>query len=463
MGPDEPLPFDRAFDSADTYVGSLLDFVGTDDLLRTLCGGVHILDFFTTSDPDLYSRVLPAQWRVFFDQHEITSVLDLLMRDDLETISTASDGLWREGPSPPWSLLDYICKVRKHLLTREVKASQCVRNRAMKSTQKLARQVAVGMSIKKVHEVGLFARYISDLADDVSQSSGSNISHLVDFGSGQNYLGRALASEPYNNRIVAIESQLQNAERAREYDVMAKLTAKKKILRNKKAFRAGGVEVQAPASLPTPPPELVRDESHVESANPADPSLDPAIEASTVAKGNVQYVEHHIADGTLTDVVKCISEPDPQLMILSLHSCGNLVHHGLRSLILNPSVKAVAMVGCCYNLLTERLGPATYKHPILRPTTQDHSRLSSTGEANDPHGFPMSERFCNYGAEGIRLNITARMMAVQAPQNWSTKDSENFFTRHFYRALLQRVFLDRGVISPPSKKGAGGSPLGHSS
>lgn len=50
----------------------------------------------------------------------------------------------------------------------------------------------------------------------------------------------------------------------------------------------------------------------------------------------------------------------------------------------------------------------------------------------------------------VHLNITARMMAVQAPLNWGPEDSDAFFTRHFYRALLQRVFLDRGVVDRPS-------------
>ena len=40
-------------------------------------------------------------------------------------------------------------------------------------------------------------------------------------------------------------------------------------------------------------------------------------------------------------------------------------------------------------------------------------------------------------------------MAVQAPFNWGQEDSELFFTRHFYRALLQRIFLDHGVVSAP--------------
>jgi len=38
------------------------------------------------------------------------------------------------------------------------------------------------------------------------------------------------------------------------------------------------------------------------------------------------------------------------------------------------------------------------------------------------------------------------MMAVQAPQNWTEKDSDSFFNRHFYRAVLQKLFMDRGVV-----------------
>ncbi|KAK4565971.1 hypothetical protein LTR86_003820 [Recurvomyces mirabilis] len=465
MGPEKSLPISDNWNTTEEYIESLLDLVGNNDLLRTLCGGVHILDFFT-SDPDLYSRILPKDWRDFFAQHEVGDILDLLLREDVKDLWNAVGETWKDGVAPPESLVTYIETVRKHFLLRHVKSSQCARNRAMKPTQKMARHVAVGMTIKKVHEVGLFARYISDLTDELSQSSksgeSSGVSHLVDFGSGQNYLGRALASGPYNKSIVAIESRSQNAERAKEFDVMAKLATKTAVMRNKKLYRAGVEEI----GLPTPPPETVPSEGAkgIAATSTADLSLDPAIEASPDAKGSIQYIEHRIQDGNLVDVIQQIPQSDPRLMIISLHSCGNLLHHGLRSLILNPAVKAVAMVGCCHNLLTERLGPATYKLPSLRPTTHAHPRLHDMGDAEDEHGFPMSERLCQYNSgHGIRLNITARMMAVQAPQNWGEKDSEAFFTRHFYRALLQRVFLDRGIVGPPSRENEGGSALGHSS
>jgi hypothetical protein len=56
------------------------------------------------------------------------------------------------------------------------------------------------------------------------------------------------------------------------------------------------------------------------------------------------------------------------------------------------------------------------------------------------------------------------MMAVQAPSNWGLQDSGDFFPRHYFRALLQRIFLDRGVVGPPRAEFAGGSSAaGHSS
>lgn len=476
LGPERPLPHDDEFGTSQEYVDSLLGFIGSDPMLRTLCGGVHILDFFT-SEPSLYSKIMPQEWRDWFSQHEIMDILDFLMREDL-SVFDSKETSWRDGPAPPAGLLDYVRIVRKHSLNREPGGTQCSRNRAMKPTQKLARQVSVGMNVKKVHEVGLFASWIDRLTTSFAESKGEPISHLVDFGSGQNYLGRALASAPYNKSIVAIESKASNAERAKEYDVMAKLAVKNKLMRNKKAFREGlegpgtGVVPKpvTPVALPTPPESSADDSTDETQAN----KTAPEVELPSVGAGKIQYVDHRIQDGNLKDVIERIpaSTGPKNLLVMSLHSCGNLVHHGLRSLLVNDEVKAVAMVGCCYNLLTERLGPASYKLEALRPTTYDHPRLGKTGEANDPHGFPMSKRFCDYytkeldedDTKGVRLNITCRMMAVQAPSNWGISDSESFFTRHYYRALLQRIFLDRGIIGPPVAKDTGGrSPAGHTS
>lgn len=541
MGPEEPLPLPPNFaGDAEGYVEALLRFGTTSTALRTLCGGVHILDFFTR-EPDLYGLVLPGEWRAWFarDDVDVMGVLDLLMRMDLgvfdEESGAMGDPAW--GERPPASLLAFVREVRGLLLRREwapAAETKGVRGKGGKVTG-LPRHIALGMNVKKQHEVQHFAAFVDRLTEDIrrERGDGAAISHIADFGSGQNYLGRALASEPYGKNIIGIESRKNNIEGAKGIDVLAGLAPKKVVLRNKKEWRKekegplkkgrGKKQEECEDCGDAPEetnaaetPEQVEEETTA-AAQPEekDQKQEDAFagfapegtadfvreveketfngipKGSKKAKlhlleegnGSIQYVEHRLEDGNLAHVIQEIVDPskvgeqsteakedvnqpfvtttpavtsstraqDPNLMVISLHSCGNLVHHGLRSLSLNPAVKAVAMIGCCYNLMTERLGPPSYKLPQLRP---NHPRLEATANAFDPHGFPMSDRYATYPVPGtddvgVRLNITARMMAVQAPQNWGPVDSEAFFTRHFFRALLQRVFLDRGVVEPP--------------
>ena len=288
---------------------------------------------------------------------------------------------------------------------------------------------------------------------------------------GASDLGRTLASAPYHRHVIAIERKHHNVSEARGMDVHAKLAEKQFVMRNKKLYKEqvekrkeqglSQQREQVPETMGTLSFTMT---SHIRIRRHAD-------------GGSMTYIEHVIGDGQLEAILYPICPPSHStsdatapssstsslpgspapinptpLIVTALHSCGNLLHHGLRSLSLSPSVRAVALIGCCYNLLTERLGPTTYKHPQLRP---NHPRLESTSKAQDPHGFPMSHTLEQYAytdqygnlETGIRLNITARMMAVQAPHNWGPEDCADFFKRHFYRALLQKILYDLGVIT----------------
>lgn len=533
MKPEKPIPLPPEFSDVDRYVDSLLHFGTSCTLLRTLCGGIHINDFFNR-DPDLYTQVLPQGWREYFKSVEIFELLDLLMRKDLEKTqmqnlnSNGNGERTAEGKlNPPQSLIQYIRDVRRHLLNRNFKPNT--------SNRKMDRKIAVGMNVKKVHEVENFSRYVDGLTSTINEDSKHRITHLVDFGAGVNYLGRALASQPYNRNIIAIESRAHVVEGARKMDVLAKITEKTVVMRNKKEWRkieevealngASPAEATAPlkpsmslganASI-TPTAPADRDLTHKEKTKrtPDESSIQTIrakLELPKNGQGTIQYVEHLIKKSNLEEVIDQIVSPstpsespgslakaqEPGLMVISLHSCGNLLHHGIRTLTANPSVRAVALVGCCYNLMTERLNPPTYKIPFLR----EHPRLEKTSNIGDADGFPMSNRFLEYRHEilkpiegrggayespssctsssttsasccgpnpnepptdadeeddmetGIRLNITARMMAVQAPQNWTPRDSSSFFTRHFYRALLQRLFMEKGILDPPPSFG----------
>lgn len=455
------LPIPLGHIDVEAYVDSLLSFATSHDLFQKLCGGVHILDFLT-QEPDLYTALIPPEWRIWFEEMEVQDILHLLIRQDLDALPgprpkqdrmagkpcNDTQPTWRGQPVPPASLVEYIGIIRRHTLERDTKPENTIAVDRSSLNNGLTRNVAVGMKPKKIHEVGNFVTYIDQLTYRIESDKRHQISHLVDFGSGQNYLGRALASPPYSKKVIAIESKHHNIDGAKNMDIAAKLAKKEKVLRNKKLFRKGGGKIPLSTG--------------------ADGAVEPThnsgvgVDNDQQQEDHIQYFESTITGGDLSLVIpqiKQASSPspvscEPQLLVISLHSCGNLLHHGLRSLAVNPSVKAVAMVGCCYNLVTERLGPPTLKYPSLRGS---NVRLEKASAACDPDGFPMSERLAAYKhehGEGVRLNITARMMAVQAPQNWTLDDSEAFFTRHFYRALLQRIFVDRGVVGEPIGNGA---------
>ncbi|KAL8711735.1 MAG: hypothetical protein Q9220_003906 [cf. Caloplaca sp. 1 TL-2023] len=450
MKPSKPVPFAADFIDVDDYIESMLSFVTSSALFQDLCGGVHVLDFFTQL-PDLYTNLLPEDWRRFFESHVISDILDLFMRENI-TVFTTPELLgqgtlsWRNGPLPPTSLVTYINSIRALNLDRTVPCD----NESPRSSNEpaLAKHIAVGMKPKKKHEVASLARYVNNLSSELASTHHCQMSHFVDFGSGQNYLGRTLASAPYHKKTIAIESKPLNIEGARSMDITAKLAKKEVIKRNKKEYRN---KSDGDRSTRRTPEDLVKPTpKDTPPAFSADPPLSiPCSDQPAIASGNIHYIQSTLESGFLAPLFYRLDFPSsPNLMVMSLHSCGNLLHHGLRSLILNSSVRAVVLVGCCYNLLTERLVPSSQP---ANPRAQNHPRLASTSTTQDPHGFPMSDRFVNYPhpdgqSKGITFNITARMMAVQAPQNWTQDDCESFFTRHFYRALFQKILVDKGVV-----------------
>ena len=443
MEPQQSLPYAGSFSSAENYVDELLEFAETSHTFQILCGGVHVLDLFTC-EPSLFQASLPEEWLEYLLSCDIMRLLDLLLRDDLDALHFENE------QQPPKSLLDYIRSIRSLTLRRDFLPKK-------QRQPKLQRSVSVGMTPKKIHEVVNFADFVDRFSENFANRQGHQITHFVDFGSGQNYLGRALASEPYNKHVVAVEGRETNVQAAKWFDKLSGLAARPKVMRNKKIWNKvieeqGRNIVDDPEALNRAIQEATGDDTFDFR------SLKDIESASTVeeGKGHVQYVSGRLDSGDLSETFAKITLRDEEdkagsglrLMAVSIHSCGNLSHYGIRSMIMNPNIRAVAIVGCCYNLMTEKLGPpSSSTHPYMRPTLQAvNARIVQESERRDPEGFPMSNRFSTYKGEGIRLNITARMMACQAPGNWTRGESEGFFQRHFFRAVLQRIFLDRGVV-----------------
>ena len=172
--PPQPLPLPSHFPGPDEYISSLLTFY-RNPLFQTLCGGVHILDFFTRDPPeDVYTRILPAEWRAYFGQLSIDEVLDVLLRRELrDSCGTTDDG----EPLIPPSLREFILQVRGHCLQREFcprwaasedavgKAKNLRKQRrkgeVLDEEEEVLRVLTVGMKPKKMHEVRVECMNIS--------------------------------------------------------------------------------------------------------------------------------------------------------------------------------------------------------------------------------------------------------------------------------------------------------------
>ncbi|KAG6033870.1 hypothetical protein E4U41_006779 [Claviceps citrina] len=119
-------------------------------------------------------------------------------------------------------------------------------------------------------------------------------------------------------------------------------------------------------------------------------------------------------------------------MLVGLHACGSLTEHALRYFATIPCVDALAVIGCCYNHIT----PRSPSHPT---------------------GFPISSALRQ---RNVVLSPTALMTACQSPNNWKRPDKQTgpeersvFSRRRLYRAILEKIFYDKGVEIGPAADG----------
>ncbi|KAJ5377044.1 hypothetical protein N7509_013930 [Penicillium cosmopolitanum] len=348
MATPRPLPLAEEWKDPDSYVDELLDFATSSILFMNLCGGVHILDFLTRK-PDLYSTLLPPDWREFFEHHDVHEVLHLLLHENIEALRAPQDDenddgqTWNGGARPPQSLIDYIHNIRRLSLRREFD----VPPPSMRTA--LPYKTTVGMNKKKLHEVEFFSRHVASLSDVVNERRNEPVSHIVDFGSGQNYLGRTLASSPYHKHIIAIERHHHNISGAQGMDIHAMLAEKKqkKVYVHKRKTSCNDcdgkpdVADSSETSAPQPRPEMPQSSINTHSA-PGNGTEDQEIttfkmlgqidlgpnelrassskkqsqrqkpeEAEIDTRGKLSYIEHDISDGYLEPIINHVVNPSP--------------------------------------------------------------------------------------------------------------------------------------------------------
>ncbi|KAG0224991.1 Methyltransferase-like protein 25 [Actinomortierella wolfii] len=117
--------------------------------------------------------------------------------------------------------------------------------------------------------------------------------------------------------------------------------------------------------------------------------------------------------------------------LCGLHACGDLTSTMIK-LYIESSATCLFSVGCCYHWITEK-----------------YDKQGNVVVQDDKaHGFPLSTIFNEHK---IHLGDHAKMIASQSPQRWLKyqKETEDAIHGHYYRALLHKIMVDRGLYPGP--------------
>ena len=187
--------------------------------------------------------------------------------------------------------------------------------------------------------------------------------------------------------------------------------------------------------------------------------------------------------------------PQEGVVLVGLHACGDLTVAALRAFVRCGSVASLAIMGCCYNRLTERgaaeavggrsdvhsgrqhgrrgIGeagtevvmherlasahqeaPGMPRHAPCHPTAADSSIEGRGSSGPAPHdgaprglgegGFPVSLHLQRHG---LALGHSGRDLACQSAHKWKVKrveEARGEFEAHAFRAALQVILGRRG-------------------
>ncbi|KAF9968352.1 Methyltransferase-like protein 25 [Mortierella alpina] len=195
-----------------------------------------------------------------------------------------------------------------------------------------------------------------------------------------------------------------------------------------------------------------------------DSSNDPSLAATPGSNFQLQHITHHITAATLPTLLKEhfpktskkavpndhdnngdmegaekalqgegeseMDDEEGRWTLCGLHACGDLTSNMIK-LFLESSATCLFSVGCCYHWITERYD-------------RDGNIVISDGT----HGFPLSAAFNRYKAH---LGEHAKMIACQSPERWLKyqKESEDAIHGHYFRALLHKLMVERGLYPGP--------------
>lgn len=308
-------------------------------------------------------------------------------------------------PSPP-SIIEPFCAVPHSLSSPPGAISNII---PPLSESPLRELFTKNMTAKKAHEVERLADLIYRVA------IGHGCPNILDLGCGQGYLMQALSFYYKLNVLGVDSSELQTkgcAKRAGQVQVYARnfLHRHPSIEPSSLDLTPVFVTMVCPVDTNITMAELSRRASAQVSAMP--PATDPSAAPVRPKKNDPVPFKNPVIHPLLSD---------DGVILVGLHTCGDLAPTTLRLFHESPTVKAMVNVGCCYNLLTisDQCEHASAS-PVETAVQDDPQAASSSDEPcshdsehTKPHhvgGYPLSS-ICKQVKP--QLSRTARVLSCQ--------------------------------------------------
>ncbi|OBZ90925.1 Protein RRNAD1 [Choanephora cucurbitarum] len=369
--PADPLPTKFKGDTPEQYLERLLDFCKEYHWL------IHVLAF---------NFITHKEWEKFSSDWQDALMNHMQQAGDewafaiLELTKESSDySKW-----PP-SLGLYLESIRDLALPRTTRQQDQQKN--------ISRHIRGGMSDKKVHEVELLSQLIKKVADQ------HNVSSIIDLGSGQGYLSRALAFE-CGFEVLAVDMSEVQTQGALRFDT--------------KALRAQGKAKEHP---------------------------------------NLKHVTEKVTPENITEVLnRCGSSTDKQWLVTGLHTCGDLSPMIFRLFAESQKVSCMVNVGCCYNALTNQGFPMS----SFLKNKSDMIHVGSTAKVLACHspsrwheeGIQCIRAFDNYYFRALLMELLVKKGLADIsdpPRLGRIKQNKAFVP--FVKASLKRLKLPENTIT----------------
>ncbi|KAJ3410406.1 hypothetical protein HDV05_003817 [Chytridiales sp. JEL 0842] len=388
----EPSPSANLRHQSNNYAHLLASFITQ---FRWLAN-IHAFDVVTHG---FFTSKFPVEWQLLAEQ-KYFSIDDLII-------------VCMTGNVPSWwpeSLKTYVKTAADLTLPRDVLLSDYATGVLDEEINKVPKKHGASkaaMSQKKLHEVERFSRVI---LHEASQHN-PRLTKIIDVGAGHGYLSHNL-SEHYP--VVAVDFDVeQTSGSQRRGDFLKGLAPSSKPQTKSKGRQlAPGKEVPLRKTA-------------------------AAAESTFPSSHNITYVTQHISEDSLTSMLNKMAQDNrDRVMLVGLHACGDLSASAiLHTFAKVDSVKSLAVVPCCFNLLTEPESPTM-------PTHQ--------------HGFPLSSAVRDLC---IKFNLTlghrTRNLACQTFDKFDKEGITQLVDGHYKRSMLDSIMWDLGLDPPKSAKSSG--------